>query len=84
LRVLMSYMSMDFKQYMDESKQRLEGKDRSALISLYIMGLVILKLASYLMSQTAEDIYQRYFRGLEPEPSVHVLPWPEPVLNIIT
>jgi hypothetical protein len=36
------------------------------------------------MSQTAEDIYQRYFRGLEPEPSVHVLPWPEPVLNIIT
>jgi hypothetical protein len=84
LRVLTSYMSMDYKQYMDESKQRLEGKDRSALISLYIMGLVILKLASYLMSQTAEDIYQRYFRGLEPEPSVHVLPWPEPVLKIIT
>jgi hypothetical protein len=81
LRMLVSYMSADFVQYMEEYQSRLDGKDRSALISLYIIGLVLLKLASYLMSQTAEDIYQRYFRGLEVEPSVHVLPWPEPIVK---
>jgi len=83
LLMLISFMGADFKQYMDEYKDRLEDKDRSALISLYIVGLVLLKLTSYLMSQAAEDIYQKYFRGLEIEPSVHVLPWPEPVVKIM-
>ncbi|MDD1746245.1 MAG: hypothetical protein LUQ16_00620 [Methanomassiliicoccales archaeon] len=81
LLTLISFMSTDLKQYMEDSKERLEGKDRSALISLYIIGLVLLKLASYLMSQTAEDVYQKYFHGLEVEPSVHVLPWPEPIVK---
>ncbi len=84
LRTLASYLKAEYKEFLDESRLRLEGKERSALISIYTIGLTILKLASYLMSQTAEDIYQRYFRGLEPEPSVHVLPWPEPVSRVMT
>ena len=84
LKALTSYLAADYAQYLQDSKRRMEDKEGSALASVYIMGLVVLKLASYLMSQTAEDIYQRYFRGLEQEPSVHVLPWPEPVMKLMT
>ena len=84
LKALTSYLASDYAQFMQDSKQRMEEKEGSARASVYMMGLVVLKLASYLMSQTAEDIYQRYFRGLEQEPSVHVLPWPEPVMKLMT
>lgn len=84
LKTLTSFLSAEYRRYLDESKQRLEEEDRSVLISIYTIGLTLLKLASYLMSQTAEDIYQRYFRAFEPEPSVHVLPWPEPIMKVMT
>jgi len=84
LRLLNSYIRGDYKHYVDDSKDRLESKDRSAQVSIYLIGLVILKLSSFLVSQTAEDIYQRYFRGLEPEPSVHVIPWPDPIIRAMT
>lgn len=83
LQLLNSYLERDYKDYMDQTKARIDDKDRSALLSVYIIGLVMLKLASYFMSQTAEDIYQKYYRGLESEPSVHVMPWPEPVMKML-
>lgn len=84
LRLLNSYIRGDYKHYVNDSKDRLESKDRSAQVSIYLIGLVILKLSSFLVSQTAEDIYQRYFRGFEPEPSVHVIPWPDPIIRAMT
>jgi hypothetical protein len=84
LKILASYLSTEYRHYLDESKPRIERKDGRVLTSIYTIGLTLLKLASYLMSQTAEDIYQRYFRGFEPEPSVHVLPWPEPIMKFMT
>lgn len=83
LRMLSTYLETDYQEYWEQSKARIDGHDRSALFSVYIIGLVCLKLASYLMSQTAEDIYQKYYRGLEPEPSVHIIPWPEPIMKMI-
>lgn len=84
LRILGTYLDNEYGDFKVQAKGRIEAKDPSALFSIYIIGLVCLKLASYLMPQSAEDIFQRYYRGLEPEPSVHIVPWPEPIMRMIS
>ena len=78
-----AYLEGDFVDFRRQARPRLEAKDSSAMLTIYIIGLVMLKLSSYLMSQSAEDIYQKYYRGLEPEPSIHVVPWPELIMKML-
>jgi hypothetical protein len=66
LRVLTSYLGTEYRKYLDEAKQRIEGKDRSVLISIYTIGLTLLKLSSFLMSQTAENVISATSDALSP------------------
>jgi len=83
------------QEHVDEFLQRYKGpletrvhdQDRAATFVLYAQALSFVKLASYLIPATAEDIYQRCFRQLEDSPSIHVVLWPEtvierPVMNV--
>ena len=77
------------QEHVDEFMQRYKGpletrvrdQDRAATFVLYAQALSFLKLASYLIPTTAEDIYQKYFRQLEDSPSIHVVLWPETVIE---
>ena len=77
------FLKSDLVEFMEGAKQRIAAKDPSALLTAYTLALVGLRLASWLMPQTAEDIYQRYFRAYESEPSIHIVAWPEVVLKVI-
>jgi len=83
LKLLGDYLEDDYPEFHEAAKERIGSKDQSALFTEYNIGLVALKLASYLMPQTAEDIYQRYFRNFEPEPSIHIVRWPDVALKVI-
>jgi valyl-tRNA synthetase len=80
LAALDAYLKGDFAQYIEQAKGRLDAKEPSALMTAYTLTLTVLKLASGIMPQAAEDIYQKNLRAYEAEPSVHVVPWSEAVL----
>jgi hypothetical protein len=83
LNALNTFLSQDFSEFCETAKERTAHGDQSALFTIYTITIVSLKLASYLMPQSAEDIYQRHFRLLELEPSVHIVMWPDVVMRII-
>ncbi len=83
LQTLQEYLKTDYAEYLSRAKKRAEAGEQSASETIYIIGLVALKLASALMPQTAEDIYQKYYRFYEAEPSVHIVPWPESLIKLI-
>jgi hypothetical protein len=83
LQALQEYLKKDCSEYYSRAKKRLESGDQSASMTVYTIGLVALKLASALMPQTAEDVYQKYYRYYEAEPSVHIVPWPEAMIKLI-
>lgn len=74
---LRRYLEEDYPEFYEAARERIDGKDQSALSAEYSIGLATVKTASLLLPQAAEDVYQRYYRGKEPEPSIHVVPWPE-------
>ncbi|MDD1770508.1 MAG: class I tRNA ligase family protein [Methanomassiliicoccales archaeon] len=69
--------------YLQTSEERRKAGDQSALVTAYTLALVGLRLASGVMPQATEDIYQRRFRTFEREPSVHIVAWPEIVLKVM-
>ena len=73
----------DAMPYLETSEERRKAGDQSALVTAYILALVGLRLASGIMPQATEDIYQRCFRTFESEPSVHIVAWPEIVLKVM-
>jgi len=81
LKILGDYLENDYPEFLDSAEARIISKEESAVYTEYTIGLMALKLASYLMPQTAEDIYQKYFRGYEPEPSIHIVRWPDEALG---
>jgi hypothetical protein len=84
LQTLQDYLKTDCSEYNSRAKKRIEAEEQSASLTVYTIGLVTLKLASAMMPQTAEDIYQKYYRFYEIEPSVHIVPWPEILIKLMT
>ena len=68
--------------YENNAKMRITELDPSALFTVYIIGLVSLKLVSDLIPVMAEEIYQKYYRRLERDPSVLLVTWPEVVMRM--
>ncbi len=56
-----------------------EEEKKSALFTLYASLLTILKIFSPITPFITEEIYQRYFRKLEKDKSIHISNWPEQV-----
>lgn len=84
IEMLRSFLEDEFLEFFEEScKKRVEEKEPSALFTIYIIGIVCLKLASALMPSSAEEIYQKYYRHFEGAPSIHLVMWPEIVMHII-
>jgi hypothetical protein len=83
LLTLQDYLKNDYVEYYSKAKKRVEAEEQSASLTFYTIGLVSLKLASAMMPQTAEDIYQKYYRFYEVEPSVHIVPWPEAMIKLM-
>jgi valyl-tRNA synthetase len=84
IEMLRSFLEDEFLEFFEEScKKRVEEKEPSALFTVYVIGIVCLKLASALMPSSAEEIYQKYYRNFEGEPSIHLVMWPEIVMHII-
>jgi hypothetical protein len=83
LQTLQDYLKNDCAEYNSRAKKRIEAEEQSASLTVYTIGLVTLKLASAMMPQTAEDIYQKYYRFYEIEPSVHIVPWPEILIKLM-
>ncbi len=83
LRTLQDYLKNECSEYLSRAKSRVEAGEQSASMTVYTMGLVSLKLTSAMMPQTAEDIYQKYYRFYEVEPSIHIVPWPEALMKLL-
>jgi hypothetical protein len=84
IELLRAFLEDEFIGFYDENcRERVATGDPSAMFTVYTIGLVCLKLSSGLMPGSAEEIYQRYFRDLEEELSIHLVMWPEIVMRII-
>ncbi|HEY3419912.1 MAG TPA: hypothetical protein VGK23_05105 [Methanomassiliicoccales archaeon] len=81
LKVLHGFLMNEFSSYYENNaKARIARQDASALFTVYVIGLVSLKLVSDLIPVAAEDTYQRYYRGIERDPSILLVTWPEVVM----
>lgn len=49
--------------------------------TLYTLGLGTLKLFAVFFPHLTEEIYQNFYKQFEKDKSIHVSPWPEPVLT---
>jgi len=84
MEALRSFLGEDFKGFYTESmEERLTQGDPSALFTLYNVGISCLKLASPLLPVQTEEVYQKYYRELEEQPSIHVVIWPELMMRLI-
>jgi hypothetical protein len=83
LQKLQDYLKNDYLEYYSNAKKRIDVDEQSASLTVYTIGLITLKLTSAMMPQTAEDIYQKYYRFYEMEPSVHIVPWPEALIKLM-
>lgn len=63
-------------------RSRLSRRDQSAILVVYSVGIVSLKLASSIIPVSSEDIYQQNFRHLDDEPSIHLVLWPDAVMRM--
>ena len=83
LEGLHSFLVNEFSTYYENNaRKRVEEQDPSALFTVYIIGIVSLKLVSDLIPVAAEEIYQQYYRGLERDPSILTVTWPEIVMRL--
>ena len=77
------YLVNEFSSYYENSaKKRIDEMDPSALFTVYVIGIVSVKLVSDIIPVTAEEIYQKYYRGLERDPSILMVTWPEVVMRM--
>jgi hypothetical protein len=84
IELLRVFLEDEFVGFYDENcRDRVASGDPSALFTVYTIGIVCLKLSSGLMPASAEEIFQKYFRDLEEELSIHLVMWPEIVMRII-
>ncbi len=69
--------------YIELVKHRLYGDrpDAAARWTLHTIGLAIIQVFAPVLVFSTEDVYQEHFRAKERAVSIHVSPWPEPVLE---
>lgn len=69
--------------YIELVKYRLYKKEAEAeaVFTLYTTGLGIAKLLAPFLPHLAEEVYQLNFKDYERDKSVHLAPWPKPVLK---
>ena len=83
LKGLHSFLVNEFSTYYENNaRKRIEEMDPSALFTVYSIGIVSLKLVSDLIPVAAEEIYQKFYRSLERDPTVLMVTWPEVVMRM--
>jgi hypothetical protein len=83
LKGLHGFLVNEFSTYYENNaKKRIDEGDQSALFTVYMIGMVSVKLVSELIPVTAEEIYQRYYRELERDPTILMVTWPEVVMRM--
>lgn len=68
--------------YLTSEGKRLESKDEASWYTMWNVGLGLLKLVAPVIPNVSEEFYQQYFRDREGSPSIHTLPWPEPLASL--
>jgi len=63
--------------YVEMTKHRTRGNDRSVRYTLYTVYLGILKMMAPMLPHVTEDAYQA-FAGMDGAKSIHISKWPEP------
>ncbi len=76
LTSLHEFLIGEFPVYNANARTRACKSDPSALFTIYIIGITSLKLVSDLFPVSAEEIYQRYYRALEGDPTLIRVRWP--------
>jgi hypothetical protein len=68
--------------YLATEGKRISGDDMAAWYTIWSIGLGLLKLVAPVIPNVAEEFYQQYFRDREESPSIHSVPWPEPMSSL--
>jgi len=77
------FLFKDFEWYYDEDViRRLTDGDRSALLTIYMIGISFLKVASSILPTISEEIYQKYYKDLEGSTSIYTVMWPELAMEL--
>jgi len=68
--------------YLANEGKRLDSTDEAAWLTMWSVGLGVLKLIAPVIPNVAEEFYQQYFRDHEVSPSIHTVEWPDPLSDI--
>jgi hypothetical protein len=72
------FLYKDLDDYFDESVAfRLAQGERSASLTMYLVTILLLKMASSVMPFSAENIYQQTMKDIEGAPSIFLVIWPD-------
>lgn len=55
--------------------------DEAAKYTVYTVFLGVLKMMAPFLPHVTEDVYQEHFRATDGRKSIHLSPWPEPVMD---
>ena len=69
-------------EYLTKEGKRLDSKDEAAWYTMWSVGLGLIKLVAPVVPNLSEEFYQQYFRDREGSPSIHSVPWPEPLSQL--
>ena len=68
--------------YLELVKYRIyRGEDEGVMSVLYHIGLGITKMIAPLLPHVTEEIYDKHFKHFDGNKSIHLTPWPEPLLS---
>lgn len=84
LRTVSDFVRYDISaDYLAAEGKRLEGEDAAARLTVWSVGLGLLKLIAPVIPNVAEEFYQQYYRDREGSASVHSTSWPEPIAGMM-
>jgi hypothetical protein len=73
VNMLHDYLGSFLQGYERQIRPRVLARDQGAVVTLYVVGLVCVKLSSEVVPVTGEEAYQEGFAALEGPSSVHVM-----------
>ncbi|MCE5296886.1 MAG: hypothetical protein LLG16_07275 [Euryarchaeota archaeon] len=83
IETLHEFLFKDFEWYYDDEViTRLSEGDMSAMLTIYMLGISVLKVVSSIIPSVSEEIYQKYYRDLEGSVSIYTVMWPELVMEL--
>jgi hypothetical protein len=83
IETMHEFLFKDFEWYYDDEViKRLSEGDMSAILTIYMMGISVLKVVSSIIPSVSEEIYQKYYRDLEGSVSIYTVMWPELVMEL--